>query len=59
MEMAVGEATEEYDVLEVVRQMEEEMHTAAEALEFERAAILRDRIREMKQQCADSRSTKK
>lgn len=45
LEMAVCENAEEYDVLEAVRQMEEEMHAAAEALEFERAAVLRDKIR--------------
>ncbi len=37
-----------YDVTEAVRQLEEEMLGAAEALEFERAALLRDQIREIK-----------
>ncbi len=34
----------DYDVLEVRRQLEAEMQAAAEALEFERAAMLRDQI---------------
>jgi excinuclease ABC subunit B len=36
--------TDEYDFIEIERQLEEEMHAAAEALEFERAASLRDRL---------------
>ncbi len=39
-----------YDVLETIRQMEQEMQEAAAALEFERAAMLRDQIRELKKQ---------
>ena len=45
---AVCESQEEYDVLEVVRQLEQEMQQAADALEFERAAEIRDRIRKLK-----------
>ena len=44
----VAEDPAEYDVLETVRQLEEEMHSAAEALEFERAAMLRDQIKKLK-----------
>jgi len=43
----VAEGGEDYDVLEARRQLEEEMHAAAEALEFERAAMLRDQIKEL------------
>ncbi|MBR0460141.1 MAG: excinuclease ABC subunit UvrB [Victivallales bacterium] len=43
--MAVGEDLKEYDILEIQRQLEAEMHAAAENLEFERAAELRDQIR--------------
>ncbi|MBO4344104.1 MAG: excinuclease ABC subunit UvrB [Victivallales bacterium] len=43
----VAESGEDYDVLEARRQLEEEMHAAAEALEFERAAMLRDQIKEL------------
>jgi len=38
----------QYDQLEAARQMEGEMLQAAEALDFERAAMLRDRLRELK-----------
>jgi len=34
----------EYDIVEATRQLEEEMLAAAEALEFERAAMLRDQL---------------
>ncbi|NLZ62212.1 MAG: excinuclease ABC subunit UvrB [Lentisphaerae bacterium] len=38
----------DYDILETIRQMEQEMLEAAEALEFERAAMLRDQIFSLK-----------
>lgn len=38
----------DYAVLETIRQLEEEMMQAAEALEFERAAMLRDQVFELK-----------
>jgi excinuclease ABC subunit B len=38
----------EYDQVELVSQLEEEMLAAAEALEFEKAAQLRDRITSIK-----------
>ncbi len=44
---AVAETPERYDVLSVVAEMEREMLQAAEALEFERAAALRDEIKEL------------
>ncbi len=46
--MAVSDNLQEYDVLETMRQLEQEMHEAADALEFERAAMLRDQIISMK-----------
>ena len=42
------EAGEDYDVQAVIREMEAEMLEAAEALEFERAAILRDQLHELR-----------
>ena len=39
---------EDEDVEEVIRQMQAEMVEASQALEFERAALLRDQIRELK-----------
>ncbi len=44
---AVAETLAEYDVATVLAELEREMFEAAEALEFERAAALRDEIREL------------
>ncbi len=41
---AVGEARGDEDVLAVIEQLEAEMQEAAESLEFERAALLRDQV---------------
>lgn len=43
----VAESEEEYITQEFVKELEEEMLRAAEALEFERAAELRDKIQQM------------
>jgi excinuclease ABC subunit B len=43
----VREGGEDYDVHRVVEDLEREMIEASEALEFERAAMLRDQIREL------------
>jgi len=48
VELAVAETGADYDVNEVIHQLEQEMLEAAEALEFERAAVLRDQIKELK-----------
>jgi excinuclease ABC subunit B len=45
----VREAGEDYDVVRAIAEMEREMVEAAEAMEFERAALLRDQIYELKQ----------
>jgi excinuclease ABC subunit B len=45
----VREGGESYETHETIQAMEREMLEAAEALEFERAALLRDRIRELKE----------
>lgn len=45
---AVTESPAEYDVLETIRQLEQEMQEAADALEFERAAMLRDQLKKLK-----------
>ncbi len=47
VESAVAEAGGDYAVNEALRQLEQEMLEAADALEFERAAVLRDRIKEL------------
>ncbi|HMP76029.1 MAG TPA: excinuclease ABC subunit UvrB [Kiritimatiellia bacterium] len=46
--MVVREAGVDYNVQEVLGQMEREMLEAAEALEFERAALLRDQMHELR-----------
>ncbi len=48
VELAVAESGEDYDINETVHQLEQEMLEAAEALEFERAAVLRDQIKGLK-----------
>ncbi len=45
----VKEAGADYDVVELLRELEAEMLEAAKKLEFERAALLRDQIKELKQ----------
>ena len=47
-EYVVKEAGEDYDVVRAIAEMEREMAEAAEAMEFERAALLRDQIYELK-----------
>jgi excinuclease ABC subunit B len=48
VELAVAETGEDYDINEVIHQLETEMLEAAQALEFERAAPLRAQIKELK-----------
>jgi excinuclease ABC subunit B len=48
LEAAVAEDGIEYSVSETIYQLEQEMLEAAEALEFERAAVLRDQIKDLK-----------
>lgn len=45
----VRETGEDFDVLEVLRELEAEMQEAAQNLEYERAALLRDQIKELKE----------
>jgi excinuclease ABC subunit B len=44
----INDAGGNFDVVETVRELEGEMIKAAENLEFEKAALLRDQIRELK-----------
>ena len=44
----LNEAGGNFDVTETLRQLEEEMIEAAKNLEFEKAALLRDQINELK-----------
>ncbi|MCF6157188.1 MAG: excinuclease ABC subunit UvrB [wastewater metagenome] len=50
----VAESEEEYITQEYVKELEGEMLNAAEALEFERAAELRDRIQRLQTRCGVS-----
>jgi len=45
---ALHESVEQFDLSETLRELEGEMVQAANALEFEKAALLRDQIRELK-----------
>jgi excinuclease ABC subunit B len=47
-ESIVRETGEDYDIHQTIREMEQEMLEAAQKLEFERAALLRDQIYELK-----------
>ena len=53
----VAETGEDLDVLEVLAELETEMHDAASRLEFERAALLRDQIEELKSRSHAESST--
>ena len=55
----VKESGVEYDVHATLQEMEAEMLEAAEALEFERAAMLRDQIRELRGAAGLQAPTKK
>ena len=44
----INDAGGNFDVTETIRELEEEMVEAASNLEFEKAALLRDQIRELK-----------
>ncbi len=46
----------DFDVTETVRELEEEMLAAANNLEFEKAALLRDQIRELKRATGDGKA---
>jgi excinuclease ABC subunit B len=53
-ESVVGEEKGGYAVTEILRELEAEMAEAASSLEYERAALLRDQIRELKRQAGIS-----
>jgi len=55
----VREAGEEYDVHEAIQTIEAEMLQAAAALEFERAAVLRDELMELKAEADGARAGKR
>ena len=51
---AVAGSEKEYEILELVRELEEEMLTAAQNLEFEKAARLRDQVRKLQAQASSA-----
>jgi excinuclease ABC subunit B len=51
----IRESGADYDVVEVLRELEEEMQEAAAKLEFEKAALLRDQIMELKKGAGSDR----
>jgi excinuclease ABC subunit B len=53
----IRDAGRDFDVTETIRELEEEMLTAANNLEFEKAALLRDQIRELKRSTGDGSAT--
>ncbi|MEC9331598.1 MAG: excinuclease ABC subunit UvrB [Verrucomicrobiota bacterium] len=46
--MSPSDASDGFDVVETIRELEAEMISAAEKLEFEKAALLRDQVNELK-----------
>ena len=48
--MLLRESSENFDVTEMIRELEKEMLTAAEKLEFEKAALLRDQVNQLKRE---------
>ena len=56
---AIHAPAEEYDRTELITELERQMLTAAEALEFEKAARLRDRITQLKEEAGESPSEDK
>ncbi len=50
----VAESGEDIDTLAVIRELEEEMQEAAQKLEFERAALIRDQINKLKKESGES-----
>jgi len=58
-ELVVRETGEPYNVNQVIHEMEQEMLEAAEKLEFERAALLRDELYELKSSIEPLKPTQK
>jgi excinuclease ABC subunit B len=50
----VGQALPKHELTRLIKELEKQMKQAAEGLEFEKAALLRDQIFELRQNLADS-----
>ena len=57
IENVVEETDEEYDVTALVGELQHDMEVAARNLQFERAAVLRDQIKELKERYARRKDT--
>jgi excinuclease ABC subunit B len=53
----INESGGDFDLTETIREMESEMLSAAENLEFEKAALLRDQVRELKRRADPAAAT--
>lgn len=53
----IRDAGRDFDVTETIRELEEEMLNAANNLEFEKAALIRDQLRELKRTTGDGSGT--
>ncbi len=58
-ESVIKDSGGDFDLTETVRQLEQEMLEAANNLEFEKAALLRDQIRELKRSLSGEKSPEK
>ncbi|MEO1009473.1 MAG: excinuclease ABC subunit UvrB [Planctomycetota bacterium] len=55
---AAGSAEEAFDIAELMRELEAEMLEAAQSLEFEKAARLRDQVKQLKERVAQGDTAK-
>ena len=58
-EKVVRDAGEDFDIVAVIKELQGEMQEAASKLEFEKAALLRDQIGELKAQMGEGDGKKK
>ena len=56
VEYRVGQALPKDELTRLIKELEKQMKQAAEALEFEKAALIRDQIYELRRQLQDTQS---
>jgi excinuclease ABC subunit B len=54
--MLLRESSENFDVTEMIRELEKEMLEAADNLEFEKAALLRDQVNQLNREIGEAMS---
>jgi excinuclease ABC subunit B len=59
IESVVEENDEQYDITMLIGELQHDMETAARNLQFERAAVLRDQIKELKEKYAGREDTER